>query len=80
MENPLLTQVGGVHYKVAAIQPVEYIHANELGFFEGTVLKYITRWKRKGGLEDLKKARHFLDIKIALEEGSTKADNVKEAT
>ena len=46
------------------IQPVEYILANGLGFCEGAVVKYVSRWKDKGGIEDLKKARHFLDLYI----------------
>lgn len=57
-------QVGGDHYKKMGIQPVEYITANNLGYFEGNVLKYITRWKTKGGVADLKKARHYLDLHI----------------
>jgi len=65
--NPLETQVGGDHYKTKAIQPVEYIHANGLGFCEGNVIKYVTRWKEKNGIKDLEKARHYLDILIQLE-------------
>lgn len=56
-------QVGGNHYKVS-IQPVEYILRNELGFCEGNVIKYITRYKNKNGLEDLKKAKHYIEILI----------------
>lgn len=63
-------QVGGSHYKDMAIQPVEYIHRNGLGFIEGCVVKYVTRWRAKGGVEDLKKARHFLDLLIEMESGS----------
>lgn len=62
-----LTQVGGNHYAKLQIQPVEYIHKNGLGFCEGNVVKYVTRWKDKGGVEDLKKARHFLDLLIEFE-------------
>ncbi len=65
--NALQTQVDGDHYKTKAIQPVEYIHANNLGFCEGNVVKYITRWKDKNGIKDLEKARHYLDILIQLE-------------
>ena len=61
-------QVGGDHYTRMKIQPMEYIHANGLGFFEGSVVKYVTRWKFKNGVEDLKKARDFIDKLIALEE------------
>lgn len=65
--NALETQVGGDHYKTKAIQPVEYIHANGLGFCEGNVVKYVSRWRDKNGLKDLEKARHYLDILIQLE-------------
>jgi hypothetical protein len=65
--SALETQVGGDHYKTKAIQPVEYIHANGLGFCEGNVVKYVTRWKDKNGVKDLEKAKHYLDILIQLE-------------
>lgn len=57
-------QVGGDHYKSKGIQPVEYILANNIGFCEGSAIKYLTRWKDKGGIEDLKKAKHFIEILI----------------
>lgn len=57
-------QVGGEHYKSKGIQPVEYIMANNIGFCEGSAIKYLTRWKDKGGIEDLKKAKHFIEILI----------------
>lgn len=60
-------QIGGSHYKDMKIQPVEYIHANGIGFVEGSVIKYVSRWRNKNGVEDLKKARHFLDMLIELE-------------
>jgi hypothetical protein len=60
-------QVGGDHYKNMAIQPVEFIHANGLGFLEGNVVKYVSRWKSKNGLPDLLKARHYIDLLIELE-------------
>lgn len=65
--SALSVQVAGGHYKDLKIQPVEYIHANGLPFMEGSVVKYVTRWRNKGGLDDLKKARHFLDMLIELE-------------
>lgn len=67
-QSALAVQEGGNHYKDCAIQPVEYIHANHLGFCEGSVIKYITRWRKKNGIADLKKARHFIDLLIELEE------------
>ncbi len=59
-------QVGGTHYKGKSIQPWDYIAANELGYFEGNIVKYISRWKEKGGLDDLEKGRHYLDKLIEL--------------
>ena len=57
-------QVGGDHYRKFKIQPIEYILKNKLGFIEGAVIQYVTRWKGKNGVEDLKKARHALDVYI----------------
>jgi hypothetical protein len=64
---PLNTQIAGDHYKKLKIQPVEYIHANGIPFIEGSVIKYVTRWRDKGGIDDLRKARHFIDLLIDLE-------------
>lgn len=61
------TQVGGDHYSKLKIQPVEYIHANGIGFCEGSAIKYLTRWRDKGGIDDLRKARHFIDLLIEME-------------
>lgn len=59
--DPNSRQVGGDHYKGKTVQPWDFIAANGLGFFEGNVVKYVTRWKDKGGVQDLHKARHYLD-------------------
>lgn len=67
MESSLQHQEGGAHYKDLKIQPVEYIYANGIGYFEGNVIKYVTRWQSKGGVEDLRKARHYIDLLIDLE-------------
>lgn len=67
-DNPWKTQVGGNHYAKYPIQPTEYIIKNRLPFCEGNVIKYTTRWRDKGGIEDLRKARHYLDILISEEE------------
>jgi hypothetical protein len=67
MSDPLASQVGGDHYRKLAIQPIEYILKNNIGFAEGCAIKYLSRWRDKGGLEDLKKARHFIDLLIAHE-------------
>lgn len=63
----LRVQVGGSHYKDCKIQPIEYIHGNGLDFIEGSVVKYITRWRSKGGIDDLKKIKHYIDLLIELE-------------
>ena len=65
--SSLDTQVAGGHYKDLKIQPVEYIHANGIGYFEGNVIKYVSRWRAKGGVADLEKARHYIDMLIELE-------------
>jgi hypothetical protein len=60
-------QVSGSHYKDKGIQPIIYIHANNLGFCEGNVVKYVTRWREKGGVADLRKAIHYIELLIQLE-------------
>lgn len=67
-------QVGGSHYRDFAIQPTEYIVKNGLNFVEGNVIKYVTRYKVKGGIQDLEKARHYLDILIQLEKDNNPTD------
>jgi hypothetical protein len=65
--DALNKQVAGNHYKDLPIQPVEYIYANAMGYFEGNVLKYISRWRKKNGLADLEKAKHYIELLIELE-------------
>ena len=60
-------QVGGNHYKMFKIQPVEFIHANNLGFIEGSIIKYACRWREKGGIQDLEKVKHYAELLIELE-------------
>ena len=61
-------QVGGTHYHQGMIQPINYIHGNDLNFFEGNAIKYITRNRRKGTpVEDIKKAIHYLQLQLMLE-------------
>lgn len=66
--NPLDTQVGGSHYKNMKIQPIEFCHVNNIPYLEATAIKYLCRWRTKNGLEDLHKAKHFIEVLIALEE------------
>lgn len=65
--SSLNIQVGGGHYKKYKIQPVEYAMANGLNYCQANAVKYVTRYKDKGGIEDLKKAIHNIEILIELE-------------
>lgn len=65
--SALDVQAGGNHYKDMAIQPVEFIHANGIPYLEGNVIKYVSRWRKKNGIADLEKARHYIDLLIELE-------------
>jgi len=58
----LLTQVGGDHYKKMVIQPAEFINKNKLLFAEGNAIKYICRHSTKGGIQDIDKAIHYLEM------------------
>lgn len=61
------TQVGGNHYTSMGIQPMEYSMANGLGAAEHTIVKYVSRWRKKGGIQDLEKAAHTLQLLIEFE-------------
>jgi hypothetical protein len=60
-------QESGSHYKDKGIQPIVYIHANNLGFCAGNVVKYVTRYKEKNGAADIRKAIHYLELLLELE-------------
>jgi hypothetical protein len=57
-------QIGGNHYLKYKIQPVEFIIKNNIGFVEGNIIKYILRFKDKGGIADLEKAKHYIELLI----------------
>jgi len=61
---PQYTQVGGNHYTKFPIQPYEFISKNDLSFFQGNVVKYVCRYQRKGGVEDLKKIVHYCQLEM----------------
>lgn len=65
--DTLATQVGGSHYKDMKIQPVEFIHANNIPFIEGACIKYLCRHREKGGAQDLQKVIHFCQMLIEME-------------
>lgn len=60
-------QIGGSHYKNMKIQPVEFIVQNNIGYIEGNIIKYVCRYKNKNGIQDLEKAKHYLEILIEYE-------------
>jgi hypothetical protein len=65
--NVLDIQIGGAHYKSYTIQPIEFFIANQIPYAEAAVIKYVMRHRHKGGAEDLKKARHIIDILLEKE-------------
>ena len=70
--SALARQVGGEHYRNMAIQPVEFIHKNGIGYLEGAVIKYVCRHKAKNKAEDVRKAIHFLELILELEYGEAR--------
>ena len=68
-KTALDVQVAGSHYKSLRIQPVEYVHANGIGYMEGNVVKYISRHLSKNGADDVRKAIHYCRLILQLEYG-----------
>jgi uncharacterized protein DUF3310 len=62
------------HYKGLAIEPITYIEANKLGFHAGNVVKYVSRYQHKNGLDDLRKAKWYIERLIEMEEGKSDGD------
>lgn len=67
VNSPLDMQTGGDHYKKLKVQPVFYNWANKIPFIEGCCIKYLTRWRDKGGVEDLRKSMHLHELLIYFE-------------
>ncbi len=70
MSDAKSDQVGGSHYKSLAIQPVEFIHKNGLGYIEGNIIKYIVRHREKGKRDDVLKAIHYCKLLLEMEYGA----------
>ena len=70
LESSLKTQVGGNHYTKLKIQPMEYSMANNLDACQHTIIKYVTRFRDKNGIEDLEKAKHVIDMLITFEKAN----------
>lgn len=61
-------QVGGNHYKqFVGLEPWDAITHWGLGFLDGNAVKYLARWRHKGGLQDLEKAQHYIQKQIEVE-------------
>jgi hypothetical protein len=69
-------QVGGAHYKDMKVQPAQFINDNKLLFAEGNAIKYICRHKHKGEVQDLEKAKHYIDMIIERDYGPQNSDMV----
>ena len=69
--NPYKKQVGGTHYLKMKIQPSEFINKNKLQFAEGNAIKYICRHTSKGEVQDLEKAKHYIDMIIERDYSTT---------
>lgn len=67
--SALNEQIAGDHYREMRIQPVKFIHANNIPFMEGCVIKYVTRHRSKNGEQDIRKAIHFLELLLEMEYG-----------
>ena len=65
--NPLKTQVSGSHYKNYEVQPVEFCQRNELNYCESAAIKYLCRHRDKNGIDDLRKAKHYIELLIEIE-------------
>tara|TARA_B100000945_G_C19842244_1_gene349958 strand:+ start:174 stop:419 length:246 start_codon:yes stop_codon:yes gene_type:complete len=63
-------QIGGDHYKGFIISPIEFITANNLSFIQGSIIKYICRYNKKNGKEDIDKAIHYCELLKELKCGS----------
>jgi len=61
-DDPYKKQVSGTHYMYMEIQPAEFINKNKLLFAEGSAIKYICRHSKKGRVEDIDKAIHYLEM------------------
>lgn len=66
MSSVLETQVGGSHYKNMTMQPVEFAVKANLSFIQGSIVKYVSRYKSKNGKQDIDKAIHFAKLAIEL--------------
>lgn len=74
--SPNDRQVGGTHYKSGGEEHWDRVYRLNLDYHQGQITKYVERWKLKNGIEDLRKAQHFLEKYIALVEGTAKLNEM----
>jgi hypothetical protein len=70
-EKALDYMIGGSHYQQFVIQPVEFCYKNNIPYLEATAIKYLCRWREKNGIEDLEKAKHYIDLLIEFNNANT---------
>ena len=70
--SALNTQIGGTHYQMMPIQPVEFIARNKIPYLEGNVIKYLCRYRHKNGRQDLQKAAHYIELLIEMYDAELK--------
>ena len=70
-------QIGGDHYKSLTYETWDVVTAWGLGFLDGNAVKYLSRWQSKGGIDDLRKARHYIDKLIEVEDARLKSGEVR---
>jgi len=80
----MINKIEGVgtqsHYEQLIIQPIDYIVSNNLGYLEGNIIKYISRYKLKNGIEDLEKAKQYIQWLIDVEKTRDEPDIHKKET
>lgn len=71
-------QIGGTHYKKLKYQPWDFFNDLKLHYLQCCIIKYTVRWRDKNGIEDLKKALHYVDkaIDLKIKKPFLKRDNV----
>jgi hypothetical protein len=74
MANANDRQVGGDHYQGHVLQHWDLVQIYGWDYFQGQITKYLMRWRKKNGIEDLEKARHYLDKYIELERAKEQAE------
>ncbi len=70
-------QIGGDHYR-SEIQHWDFVLANNIPYLEAQIIKYVFRWRKKGGVQDLNKAKHFLEKLLDVANGEEREWKLRE--